>query len=240
MLLVSRRGADVGPLSRRLVPELEREVEVLRPQLHRRRIAVGLLGAQLLQHRAGEAVEITQHPRGTGVHLEPLERPAAGSRSSPSPRWRTSSGPSTRTWQSWPPSRKKGVPKPPRVKRSAISFSGIRAGATTSSATRCSARRVSANPPGSGSSGFQAPSQRSAHQSAISGRSAATWSQVRSPWSLTGETSLRPSGTSPGATGSSAKGSTSTAGGEGSSTLRLEVAAQDVLGLGSGVAHGGP
>ena len=63
------------------------------------------------------------------------------------------------------------------------------------------------------------PSQRSAHQPAMSGRWRATSSQVRSPWSLTGETSSRPSGTSPGSTGSSANGSSFTAGGEGSSTL---------------------
>ena len=100
----------------------------------------------------------------------------------------------------------------------------------------CGGQRVSAKLAGSGSSRFHAPSQRSAHHGASCGSSSAISSQVRSPRWGTGETSLRPSGTSPGPTGSSAKGNSVTAG-ERVQHARLVVAAELVLRLSSRVRH---
>ena len=237
MLLVSRRGAEVGPLARRLGAELERDVEVLRPELHQRRIPVGLLGAQLLQHRAGEAVEVAERPRGTGSTSTPVERPSRSSSPAALAHQLGALDPDLAVGAV--PS-KKGVPKPPRVKRSAISFSGFRAGATTSSATWCSARAVSANAPGSGSSAPPGAEPALGAPVGDLGRSARDLVPGQVAVVADGRDQLAALGHLAGRDGIVGEGLDVDRGRRGLQHPRLEVAAQDVLGLGSGVAHGGP
>src|SRR5215211_9004817 len=67
VLVVAGRAAEVRPLGFRA--ELEGDVEVLGPELHRGGIAVGLHGAQLLEDRAGEAVEVAERARGGDVDV---------------------------------------------------------------------------------------------------------------------------------------------------------------------------
>jgi hypothetical protein len=101
------------------------------------------------------------------------------------------------------------------AQRDFVAVARLRAGAITSSATRCSPSRVSTNPGGAGCSRFHDPSQRAEHHCASWLSPRASSSQVISP-PETGETSSRPSATSPRAVGSSEL--PGNAGGEGSST----------------------
>src|SRR5512132_4242328 len=97
MVIVPRRGSEVGSPAGRLGSELERDVEVLRPELDERGIAVWLVRPQLLEHRAGQAVEVSEGARRTSIDLGRERLPALLVA-----RWRTSSPCSTRTWQSTP------------------------------------------------------------------------------------------------------------------------------------------
>ena len=60
MIIVPRRGAVSGPLAPPLGAQVDRDVEVVGPELDARRIPVDLVGSQLLEHRAAEAVVVAE------------------------------------------------------------------------------------------------------------------------------------------------------------------------------------
>ena len=76
MIVIPGRGAVRGALSGRFGSEVNRDVEVLGPELNERGIPIGLVGAELLEHRAGEAIEVAERGGGgdlhTGERLVPL------------------------------------------------------------------------------------------------------------------------------------------------------------------------
>ena len=68
---VARRAARGGALLGLLVADLDRGVEVLRPDLDARRLRLGpRLRSQLLERRRGEAEPIAEEPRGRRIDLE--------------------------------------------------------------------------------------------------------------------------------------------------------------------------
>src|SRR5829696_2512272 len=58
VLRVAGRSAEVRTLPRGLGSELDREVEVLGPELDERGVGGRLVGSELLEHRAGEPIEV--------------------------------------------------------------------------------------------------------------------------------------------------------------------------------------
>src|SRR5262245_14775960 len=130
--------------------------------------------------------------------------------------------PATRTCTALPSATNHGVPNPSRLNRSPIlPFTRWRAGASARSATACSPRRVrsSASTSSIGTSSRHAPSHRSAHQAVSIALSAARSSHVTSTSASRTALTTCTSRATGACTGSSAnQWSSTTAGGDGSST----------------------
>ena len=186
--------------------EFQGDVEVLGPELDQRWVAVGLLGPKLLEHRAGEAVVVAEGRRGRGIDVgerlpgllapaladEPRRaRPAPGSRRRPARRTASRTRRACSGGRSRSPASAPARPPPPRP-------CGGQRGLGE-------ARRQRLEPLPRAEPALRAPrcELRLELGDLVPGQIAAVGD---------GRDQLRPSGTSPGPTGSSAKGNSVTAG----------------------------